>query len=107
MMRWPAFLSGPTKEKRVVVLSNSLDNVRNEAELYIGAVEGVLSTLQSDGVKHIWVDEGVTVSRFIEAGLVDSITVSLIPVILGRGVRLFNSMDQEYSCRLISADSYP
>lgn len=102
-----SFDKWPYTGKKVIVLSEKLKEVREEAELYHGTLSCLASKLHSDGVKHIWVDGGVTVSKFLEAGLVDHLTISVIPVILGSGIPLFNTMKIEQVCRFISTQSYP
>lgn len=95
------------KGKRVIVLSHTLKDVREEAELFCGQLTDLLSKLYSENVSHIWVDGGVTASKFLEAGLVDEMTISIIAMVLGSGISLFSSMNQEQKCRLISTQSYP
>jgi dihydrofolate reductase len=95
------------KDKRVVVLSNTLTEVRKEAELFSGRLTELLAKLVTENVKHIWIDGGLTVSRFLEAGLVDDITISIIAMILGSGIPLFSVMNQEHKCHLVSTQSYP
>lgn len=97
----------PYDGKRVIVLSNSLKNVRPEAELYTGSLKDLLSKLHSEGIKHVWVDGGVTISKFLEEGLVDEISISVIAMILGSGIPLFNPMNAEHKCELLSTKSYP
>lgn len=97
----------PYEGKRVIVLSKTLKEVRKEAELFCGQLTDLVSILYSDNSKHIWVDGGITVSKFLEAGLVDEITVSIIAIVLGSGIPLFNPMDNEHKCRLLSTQSYP
>lgn len=100
---WPYNYKG----KRVIVLSNTLNEVRQEAELFCGQLDELLSTLYSSGITHVWVDGGITASKFLEAGLVDEITISIIAMILGSGIPLFSVMSKEQKCRLISSQSYP
>ncbi|MCH9624947.1 MAG: putative protein YyaP [Chlamydiales bacterium] len=95
----------PYKGKRIVVLSNSLQTIREEAELFSGDLTQLISQLHSDDIKHIWIDGGVTISQFLDLQMVDSMTLSVIPVILGSGIPLFNT--KELSCRLVSSQSYP
>ena len=97
----------PYEGKRVIVLSNTLNQVRKEAELFRGQLTDLASILHSEGIKHVWVDGGITVSKFLEAGLVDDITVSIIAVVLGSGIPLFSTMNKEHKCRLLSTQSYP
>jgi dihydrofolate reductase len=101
------FSEWPYKEKRVVVISQSLEKVRQETELFSGNIHNLFSSLRSQGIKHIYVDGGLTISSFLEAGLVDQMIITVIPIILGKGIRLFNSMNKEHDCKLISAQSYP
>ncbi len=97
----------PYPGKRVVVLSNSLNSVRKDMELYCGNLAALLTKLHKEGIKHIWVDGGVTISQFLDLQMVDSMTLSLIPVILGSGIPLFNPTGKEHACRLVSSQSYP
>lgn len=95
------------KDKRVIVLSHTLAAVRKEAELFSGQLTELLAKLHTEHIKHIWVDGGITVSKFLEAGLVDDITISIIAIVLGSGIPLFSTMNQEHKCRLVSTQSYP
>jgi dihydrofolate reductase len=97
----------PYKGKKVVVLSHSLAKVRKEAELFSGQLTDLASKLHSEGIKHVWVDGGITVSQFLEAGLVDDITISIISMVLGSGIPLFSAMNREQKCRLINTRSFP
>ncbi len=97
----------PYPGKRVVVLSNSLNSVRKDMELFRGDLTQLASQLHSAGIKHIWIDGGVTISQFLNLQMVDSMTLSVIPVILGSGIPLFNLIGKEHVCRLISSQSYP
>lgn len=97
----------PYEGKKVIVLSNTLSEVRKEAELFCGQLTDLASRLHSEGIKRVWVDGGITVSKFLEAGLVDDITISVIAMVLGSGIPLFSTMNREHKCRLISTQSYP
>lgn len=96
----------PYPGKRVVVLSNSLHSIKEGMELYRGDLTQLISKLYREGIKHIWVDGGATISQFLESQLVDTMTLSIIPLILGGGVPLFNVIGKEIPCRLISSQSY-
>lgn len=95
------------KDKRVVVLSNTLVKVKKEAELFSGQLTELLAKLHAENIKHIWIDGGITISKFLESGLVDDITVSIIAMVLGSGIPLFSAMNQEHKCHLVSTQSYP
>jgi dihydrofolate reductase len=96
----------PYPKKRVVVLSNSLESVKEGMELFRGDLEELAGKLHREGIKRIWVDGGSTISQFLSAGLVDEITLSIIPIILGSGIPLFQVIAKEIPCRLLSCRGY-
>ena len=57
--------------------------------------QGLLERLSNEGVKHVYVDGGMTIQGFLAAGLIDEITVTVIPVILGGGITLFGSFKKD------------
>ena len=95
----------PYPGKRVVVLSNSLTSVKTGMELYTGDLTELVEKLYWEGIKHIWVDGGSTISQFLALQLVDDMTLSVIPVVLGSGIPLFHVMGKEIPCRLVSSQS--
>lgn len=90
----------PYKGKRVIVLSNTLKEVCREAELFNGPIEDLLSKLHENKITHVWADGAITVSKFLESGLVDEITISIIAMVLGAGIPLFSVMNKEHKCSL-------
>lgn len=45
--------------------------------------------------KHVWIEGGANVAQqFLNKGLVDEIVLSVVPVILGDGIRLFGKTDR-------------
>ncbi|MCH9621705.1 MAG: putative protein YyaP [Chlamydiia bacterium] len=97
----------PYPDKKVIVLSSSLNKIRKEAKVYNKQLDNLLNTLHTEGINHVWVDGGITLSKFINDGLIDEITITKIPVILGSGIPLFNSIKKEQRIDLINAQSYP
>lgn len=101
-----SFSIWPYEGKRVVVLSSTLETVRPEAELANLEVDTLVEKLTEEGSKSIWVDGGETIAAFLYRGLVDQMTLSTIPVILGKGIPLFHEMNRSFSCRLLSTHTY-
>jgi len=100
-------ISWPYAGKRVIVLSNTLHSVKKEAEIYRGKLTDLVSKLHQEGIKHIWVDGGTTASQFLSLQMVDAMTLTIIPVVLGSGIPLFHRLGKEILCRLISTAAYP
>lgn len=96
----------PYEGKRVIVLSSTLSSVCDKAEIYAGDIQHLIKKLWMEGIKYIYVDGGKTISQFLNAGLIDKLIISLIPIILGSGIPLFNNILKESWCRLISSQSY-
>src|SRR4051812_46511727 len=96
----------PYEGKRGELLSSTLPSVCDKAEIYAGDIQYLIEKLHADDIRHIYVDGGKTISQFLNQGLIDELIISLIPVILGSGIPLFNNVLHESWCRLISSQSY-
>ncbi len=59
------------------------------------------------GLVHVYLDGGRLISDFLAAGLVDDLTLTVVPVLLGSGSRLFHEVPVLTSLRLESSRSYP
>lgn len=86
-------------KKQVVVLSSShLDLAAiKEAKLeqMSGTPQQIVAELEKRGLKHAYVDGGVTIQKFLSAGLVDTMTVTRVPVLIGEGIPLFGPVPQD------------
>ena len=97
-------------DKPVIVLSsNKLEIPENLPETVSCSSESpvVLSDrLAKKGAKRIYVDGGITIQRFLAEGLIKDITITVIPVILGRGIPLFDSVGKDIPLKHISTTAY-
>lgn len=96
----------PYKGKRVIVLSNTLSTAHSNVEIFQGDIAQLIQKLHLEEIKHISIDGGITFSEFLNKKMIDQITLLVIPVILGAGVPLFNKIQAELPCRLISSNIY-
>jgi dihydrofolate reductase len=62
--------------------------------------------LSSEGVKHVYVDGGATIRGFLVDGLVDEITITQIPVLIGEGRSLFGPLEHDIDLALLESHSY-
>lgn len=90
--------------KRCIVLTHRppLASQHGE-EFYAGDPEALIERLGQEGVQRVYVDGGNVIQQFLAAGLIDDLTLSLIPVLLGSGIRLFSEKGTE--ARLVLEDS--
>jgi dihydrofolate reductase len=106
-----AFDVWPYGDKRVVVLSHRpLDGVAPTGaviEQMSGAPSEIVSRLAASGAFHLYVDGGITIQEFLRAGLVDRLTITRVPVLIGEGIPLFGSLPHDVLLRHIATRSYP
>lgn len=72
-----------------------------------GTPAGILRELEARGYEHVYVDGGITVQSFLREGLIDTLTVSRIPVLIGEGIPLFGPVDRDIPLRLVRVEEYP
>jgi dihydrofolate reductase len=79
----------------VVVTSRELPAARKSVEFYSGDLKALVDEKLAPRFKNIWLVGGAVLSqRFLELGLVDEIRLTIAPVLLGDGLRLFGDMQQ-------------
>ena len=105
------FPEWPYGDKRVVVLSSrglDFSTVRGGVvEQMAGAPEAIVAKLAASGVKHIYVDGGITIQRFLRAGLVQHLTITRVPVLIGEGIPLFGAIPRDLRLRHVATQHYP
>jgi dihydrofolate reductase len=99
------FPTWPYAGKRVIVLTHRPVEPRHGEELHAGSPADVLPRLA--GARHVYVDGGKVISQFLAAGLIDDLTISVIPIILGAGIRLFLGGEGEHRLDLESHRTWP
>lgn len=101
-----AFPEWPYAGKRVVVLTHRPAESRHGEEFFAGSVRELADTLAAQGVRRIYVDGGAVIRQFLDAGLLDDLTLSVIPIVLGDGIRLFDR-GREVGLALDGVQSFP
>ena len=62
--------------------------------------------LSSEGAKHLYVDGGLTIQRFLAAGIIDELIITIIPVLLGEGIPLFGPFEKDISLTCVSTKAF-
>jgi dihydrofolate reductase len=74
----------------VVVTGRKLSSTRKSVEFYSGDLKTLLDDKLAPQYRNIWLVGGAMLSqRFLELGLVDEIRLTIAPILLGDGLRLF------------------
>jgi dihydrofolate reductase len=88
---WP-YGNTPT----VVVTSRELPSAKKSVEFYSGDLKTLVDVKLAPRYRNIWLVGGAMLChRFLELGLVDEISLTIAPVLLGDGLRLFGSLPEQ------------
>jgi dihydrofolate reductase len=103
------FDTWPYGRKAVFVLSTrALEPVPAGAvvERLAGPPSEIVSSLEARGISHIYVDGGITIQRFLEAGLIQRLIVTRVPVLIGVGIPLFGPTGRDILLRHVATRTY-
>jgi len=67
----------------------------------------IVARLEARGIKHIYVDGGITVQRFLRAGLIQRLVLTRIPVLIGEGIPLFGPLPADVRLRHVRTRDFP
>ncbi len=105
-----AFPEWPYGKKRVIVLSSrpvDLSALKGGVvEHMAGDPADIVSRLAATGGQHLYIDGGITIQRFLRAGLIQRIIITRVPVLIGEGIPLFGSLPHDIHLRHISTKQY-
>ncbi|HTU33948.1 MAG TPA: dihydrofolate reductase family protein [Candidatus Acidoferrum sp.] len=97
-------------EKQVVVLSgHQLDfsSIKGGVvEQMSGEPAQIVARLDARGFKHAYIDGGITIQRFLTAGLIDRLVITRVPVLIGSGIPLFGPLPHDVSLSHVATRSY-
>ena len=105
------FATWPYADKRVVVLSSApldLSTVRGGiVEQMSGTPAQIVSALAASGAHNLYIDGGVTIQRFLRAGLIQRLIITRVPVLIGEGIPLFGALPHDVRLRHAATRHYP
>jgi dihydrofolate reductase len=81
--------------------------IADSVEWMSGEPGDIVVRLAARGCRHLYIDGGVTVQRFPDAGLIHKLIISRIPVLIGRGIPLFGPLRRDIPLRHIETRHYP
>lgn len=100
----------PYGKKPVVVLSSrALDFSSIEGgvvEQMSGEPAEIATQLKARGFKHAYIDGGITIQRFLAAGLIDRLVITRVPVLIGEGIPLFGRVPRDIGLRHVATRCY-
>jgi dihydrofolate reductase len=93
------FDSWPHEGRRVAVLSTRLPTGIDQRISVHRTVAELVETLTASGAARVYVDGGQVIQAFLAAGLIQELTVTTVPLLLGGGLPLFGQL--AYDVRLM------
>ncbi len=105
-----AFGKWPYETKPVIVLSRTLTTLPTElsgtVNLRSCSPADLLSELQHSGAKRLYIDGGRTIQEFLRQGLIDEITITIIPILIGKGIPLFGPLSKDLKLKHMKTFSF-
>jgi dihydrofolate reductase len=101
----------PYGSKRVVVLSSRPlklpSSIGRTVEQMAGSPAEIVARLAMTGARNLYVDGGITIQRFLRAGLVDRLIITRVPVLIGEGIPLFGTLPHDVHLRHVATHTFP
>jgi dihydrofolate reductase len=104
-----AFETWPYGPKQVIVLSTRpIDPAPPGAvvEQMSGEPAEIVAQLEARNIRHIYVDGGITVQRFLAAGLIQRLIITRVPVLIGDGIPLFGPLPHDVRLHHVATRQY-
>ncbi|WP_180539890.1 dihydrofolate reductase family protein [Nevskia soli] len=66
----------------------------------------IVAQLTARGIQHIYVDGGITIQRFLRAGLIQRLIITRVPVLIGSGIPLFGALPHDILLKHVATRQY-
>jgi dihydrofolate reductase len=76
-------------------------------EQMAGEPREIMALLEASGAHHLYVDGGITVQRFLRAGLITRLILTRVPVLIGQGIPLFGELAGDVKLTHVTTRSFP
>ncbi|AWN74067.1 dihydrofolate reductase family protein [Legionella anisa] len=100
-----SFDEWPYGDLPVVVMSSKSINIPKHLQKCVSssseAPSALVERLAKKGMKHLYIDGGITIQKFIEEHLINELTITLIPILLGSGRSLFGPLKHDIGLELL------
>lgn len=94
-------------DRDVYVITRSPRPDSGRTKFYSGSLTALIKQLRSQNGKDIYCDGGAEiVNELIKSDLIDEYIISIVPVLLGSGVRLFKSERPEQALELVETKTF-
>ncbi len=81
--------------------------MQGRVEMFSGEISELVKNLESEGFNHAYIDGGATITSFLNLQLINKMTITKAPVLLGAGISLFGKMDRLIKLNQSKATAFP
>jgi dihydrofolate reductase len=97
----------PYKDKKSYVLTRNNECSTGENIEFVHDADKLVKEIISNSGTNIWLIGGAEViSTFVNLDFVDELILSIIPIVLGKGIPLFKNIQKEMKLELIKTTDY-
>ena len=99
--------------KPVVVLSRSMtqndvpDSIRGKVEIMAHEPAELMTTFAERGFERVYVDGGAVIKSFLKAKLIADMKITIVPILIGEGIRIFDNAGGDTDLELVSSEQFP
>jgi dihydrofolate reductase len=94
-----SFGSWPYGEKPVIILSSRQvdipDDIARTVESMSAPPREVVMRLTERGFRHLYIDGGKTIQKFLSEGLIHRLIITKVPILIGTGIPLFGPLPHD------------
>ena len=105
-----SFGKWPYESKPVIVLSSNKIKIPDPMAQTVSHSsefpKELCKRLEKEGAERLYVDGGFTINRFLAEGLINDLTITVVPVILGGGIPLFGNLKKDIPLKHIATKTY-
>ncbi len=99
--------------KPVIVLSRSMtkqdlpEHLQDKVKFSKASPQETWEKLDKSGYHRVYIDGGAIIWSFLKAGFIRDMKITMVPILLGDGIRIFGETDDDVDLELVSAASFP
>lgn len=100
----------PYGDLTIIVMSSQTiiipEHLRNHVTTSSESPSNLIRRLSLQGEKHLYIDGGITIQRFLAEKLINQITITIVPILLGAGKSLFRKIKNDIELNLIESRTF-
>lgn len=97
----------PHADKDAYIITRTPRPTNGSVKFYTGNIKSLVSKLKSENGKNIFCDGGAEiVNELLKDDLIDEFIISVIPILLGNGTKLFKDNRPEQKLELLSTKQF-